>query len=71
MFPDSIDEIDTANSGAPVPNATMVRPISCLLTLKFDATEDAPSTSQSAPLISITNPNISSSICPNASIFLL
>ena len=53
------EEIDTASSGAPVPKATMVRPMSCLLTLKFDATDDAPETSQSAPLISRTKPTTS------------
>ena len=50
------EEKETASSGAQVPKATIVRPISSLLTLKLDATEDAPSTSQSAPLINKTKP---------------
>ena len=52
-------EKETASSGAPVPKATIVRPIRSLLTLKLDATLEAPSTSQSAPLIRKTNPTIS------------
>lgn len=62
---------ETASSGAPVPKATMVRPMRSLLTLKLAATEDAPSTSQSAPLISRTNPTTSSSICKTISIMLM
>ncbi len=56
------EENETASSGAPVPKATIVRPISSLLTLKLDATEDAPSTSQSAPLINKTKPITSKAI---------
>ena len=72
VLPFIIDVIDTASSGAPVPKAIMVRPISCLETLKLEATEDAPSTSQSAPLIKITKPPTSSKICNNmfVSIFI-
>ena len=50
------DEKETASSGAPVPKATMVRPMRSLLTLKLEATEEAPSTSQSAPLMRKTKP---------------
>ena len=65
------DEKETASSGAPVPKATMVRPIKSLLTLKLEATEDAPSTSQSAPLIRSTKPSTSSAICNAISMFVL
>ena len=68
VLPEISDEIETANSGAPVPNATIVKPINCFDTLKFEATEDAPDTNQSAPLIKITNPNISSKTCKKVSI---
>ncbi len=64
------EEKDTANSGAPVPKATMVRPIRSFETLKFDATEDVPSTSQPAPLMSKTNPMINSVTCRIISIYL-
>lgn len=49
---------ETANSGALVPKATMVKPISILDTLKFWAVEEAPSTKMSAPLINRTKPII-------------
>ncbi len=62
------DEIETASSGAPVPKATMVSPIRSLLTLKCEAVEEAPSISQSAPLIRIAKPIISNTICKNISI---
>ena len=65
------EEKETASSGAPVPNATIVRPISSLLTLKFDAIEEDPSTKKSAPLISKMNPAIRSSVCKNISICIL
>ena len=54
--------IETANSGAPVPNATMVSPINCFDTLKCEATEDAPETSQSAPLMRRIKPTTKSVI---------
>ena len=57
VLPLMSDEKETASSGAPVPKATMVRPIKSLLTLKLEATEEAPSTSQSAPLISKIKPS--------------
>jgi len=43
VVPFMSEEIETANSGAPVPKAMMVRPMSILLTLKWDATEEAAS----------------------------
>ena len=46
----------TANSGALVPKATIVSPISIFDTLKFFATLLAPSTNISAPFISTINP---------------
>ena len=58
VLPLMSEEKDTASSGAPVPKATMVSPMRSLLTLKLAATDEAPSTSQSAPLISKTNPTI-------------
>ena len=51
-------EIETANSGAPVPIATMVRPMSCFETLKCEAMDEAPETSQSVPLMRKTKPSI-------------
>ena len=69
VLPLKSDEKDTASSGAPVPKATMVRPISSLLTLKFDAIDEAPSTSQSAPLIRKMKPTTRSVICKTISIF--
>ena len=63
VLPLMSEEKETASSGAPVPKATMVRPMRSLLTLKLEATEDAPSTSQSAPLISKVKPIISNAIC--------
>ena len=62
---------ETASSGAPVPKATMVRPIRSLDTLKLDATEEAPSTSQSAPLMSKTKPTMSNNICSGISIMVM
>ena len=63
--------IETASSGAPVPKATMVRPISCLETLKCDATDDDPDTNQSAPLIRKMKPTIRRMICIIDSMFVL
>ncbi len=71
VLPLMSDENDTASSGAPVPKAMIVRPIKSLLTLKFDATDDAPSMSQSAPLIKITKPTISKTICRSISIVFM
>ena len=65
VLPSTMEVIETASSGAPVPKATTVRPMSCFETLKFEATEEAPSTSQSAPLIKITKPPTKSKICNN------
>ena len=63
VLPDKSDEKETASSGAPVPKATMVRPIRSLETLKLDATDEEPETNQSAPLIRKIKPKISSNIC--------
>ena len=57
-LPDRRDFTLTANSGALVPNATIVRPINIFDTLKLEATLLAPSTKKSAPLINIMNPTI-------------
>ena len=62
VLPFMSELIETANSGAPVPNATMVRPINCFDTLKCEATEDAPETSQSAPLMRRIKPTTKSVI---------
>jgi len=62
---------ETASSGAPVPKATIVRPMRSLLTLKFDATEDAPDTSQSAPLMRKIKPTTSNKICKIISIMYM
>ena len=50
------DIIDVTSSGNDVPNATIVNAITIFGTLKFSASEDAPSTNMSAPLINNTNP---------------
>lgn len=65
------DEKETASSGAPVPKATIVRPTKSLLTLKLEATDEAPSTSQSAPLIKKMNPMTSNAICNIISIMVM
>ena len=77
-FPSTISElfdakafIETANSGADVPKAIIVRPINILDTLKFWAVDDAPSTKISAPLIKKTNPKINNNIFKNKVITLL
>ena len=56
------EEIETASSGALVPKAIMVSPMRVFETLKWVAIEDAPSTSQSAPLIRIMKPIINNMI---------
>ena len=68
-----MEVMDTASSGAPVPKATMVRPMSCFDTLKFEAMLLAPSTNQSAPLIKMTKPPTKSKTCNNifVSMFVL
>ena len=70
VLPEAREEMETASSGAPVPKATMVRPINCLLTLKLAAVEEAPAISQSAPLIRKTNPTTKSKSCNKMSICL-
>ncbi len=68
--PDARELIATASSGALVPKATTVRPMRVFDTLKLAAIEDAPDTSQSAPLMRKMNPITSSSICKIISIFV-
>ena len=46
----------TANSGALVPNATIVRPMTSSETLNFFAREALPSTNMSAPFTRAANP---------------
>ena len=71
-FPNTISELleiidftDTANSGALVPKATIVRPINILDNLQFKARLEAPSTNISAPLIKTIKPIINKIICTN------
>ncbi len=71
VLPLIIDEKETASSGAPVPKAMMVRPMRSLLTLKLEATLEAPSISQSAPFINNTKPIISKANCNAISIMLI
>ena len=70
MLPDMRELTETANSGALVPKATIVRPINSLDTLKFVAAEEAPSTRRSAPLIKNTKPMMSRIDCRIMSIYL-
>ena len=70
VLPSIKEEIETASSGAPVPIATIVRPINCFDTLKFEATLEAPETNQSAPLIKRMKPTTRIVICNAISIFL-
>lgn len=56
VFPLASALIDTANSGALVPKATIVSPISIFGTLKFWAIDDEPSTNISEPLIKNIKP---------------
>ena len=65
------DEKETASSGAPVPKATIVRPINSLLTLKLEAIDEAPLTSQSAPLISKMKPMIRIRVCKTIVIMVM
>jgi hypothetical protein len=58
VFPWKLAVRLTINSGAEVPNATMVSPITKDGTLNLRANELDPSTSIPAPLISRTNPTI-------------
>ena len=50
--------IETANSGADVPKATIVKPINIFETFIFWAVEEAPSTKKSAPFIKKIKPSI-------------
>ena len=59
LLPESPAEMLTAASGALVPMATMVSPIITDGTFSSFATDEAPSTKKSAPLISRTKPTTS------------
>ena len=59
-FPDNPEVMLTAASGQLVPIETTVSPITTDGILSIPATEEAPSTKKSAPLISRTNPTINS-----------
>jgi hypothetical protein len=52
----------TISSGAEVPKATIVSPITICEILNVSASEDAPSTRKSAPLINKKNPKTKSTI---------
>ena len=67
-FPANAAVILTAASGAEVPIATIVNPITNCGIPNFAAILAAPSTNQSAPFTSITKPNTSKRICKNISI---
>lgn len=56
VTPFRLELILTTNSGADVPNATIVSPIIISEILNFLASEEAPITRRSAPLIKIMNP---------------
>ena len=58
-----MDFIETANSGALVPKATIVRAINIFDTLKFSAKDEAASTNKSAPLTKTINPTTNINIC--------
>lgn len=60
VAPLRLAEILTTNSGAEVPNATIVSPIIRSEILSFLAIEEAPSTKRSAPLMRIINQIIKS-----------
>src|SRR5690606_40305663 len=55
----------TTNSGADVPKATMVNPITRSETLYFFASAEAPLTSKSAPLIRTPRPSARSKLFTN------
>ena len=63
LVPANAEVIETAASGALVPNATIVKPTIMVGIFKLYATLLAPSTNTSAPLIKSTNPIISKIIC--------
>ena len=63
LVPANAEVMDTAASGALVPNATMVKPTIMVGIFKLYATLLAPSTNTSAPFIKSTNPIISKITC--------
>ena len=58
VFPFMLANILTINSGADVPKATMVRPITMFEIFNFFATDADPLTNKSAPFISIKKPTM-------------
>ena len=72
-FPRSAAVMLTAASGALVPMATIVRPMTSCGIPNFSAILEAPSTKKSDPFISITNPTHNNSTEPinSISLFLL
>ena len=70
LVPANAEVIETAASGALVPNATMVKPTIMVGIFKLYATLLAPSTKTSAPLIKSTNPTMSKIICKINSILI-
>ena len=56
VFPLALAKIFTINSGAEVPKATIVRPITMAEILNFLAIEEAPSIKKSAPLMRMKKP---------------
>ena len=70
LVPANAEVMDTAASGALVPNATIVSPTITVGILKLYATLLAPSTNMSAPFIKSTKPIMSKIICIMSSIVL-
>jgi hypothetical protein len=62
LLPVSDDVMETAASGALVPNATIVSPTIIVGIFKIEAMLLAPSTKKSDPLIKNTNPTINKTI---------
>lgn len=65
VLPRKLAKALTINSGADVPKATTVKPITKVEILNFLATEEDPSTTISAPLIKKINPKIKRIIVVN------
>jgi len=62
LCPDMLEKIFTINSGADVPKATIVRPITISGTFALFAREAEPSTRKSAPFISKRKPPANTTI---------
>jgi hypothetical protein len=65
VFPDRRELKEIANSGAEVPKATTVKPITAVGIFKFFANDDAPSTKKSAHFSKTANPKADSKIFKN------